>query len=127
MFCPFRSSPVLEQDTPKSLDNISPIVDNAIGSVTENMHTSSVASTKVRKTSGESSAGELSSIATSTPSSSPLVSAATSISSGQVGEDKRTLSPQMSDDTCELNSPDSAEFKSDEKVTGDNVGSSGDA
>ena len=125
--CTFRSSPVLDQETPKSLGDISPIVDNAIDSVIENMHSSSVASSKIRKTSGESSAGEVSSIATSTPSSSPLVSAATSISSGQVGEDKRTLSPQMSDDTCELNSPDSAEFKSDEKVTGDNVGNSGDA
>ena len=62
---------------------------------------------KMRKPSGESSTTEFSSIATSTPSSSPLVSAATSLSSTQAGGDDKGESPQCSED-CDVSSSDSS-------------------
>ena len=63
---------------------------------------------KIRKPSGESSTTEFSSNATSTPSSSPLVSAATSLSSTQAAGDDKGESPQGSED-CDLTSSDSSE------------------
>ena len=65
---------------------------------------------KIRKPSGESSTTEFSSIATSTPSSSPLVSAATSLSSTQAACDDKADSPQNSED-CDLSSSDSSGTK----------------
>ena len=62
---------------------------------------------KKRKPSGESSTTEFSSIATSTPSSSPLVSAATSLSSTQAVGDEKGESPQCSED-CDVSSSDSS-------------------
>ena len=84
-------------------------------------------STKMRKPSGESSTTELSSRATSTPSSSPLVSAATSISSGQTAEDyKGTPNSQLSEDNCDLSSSENLSTKYN--LTSEcEIGSSGDA
>ena len=67
---------------------------------------------KTRKPSGESTTTELSSIATSTPSSSPLVSAATSISSAQAAcDDKGGLNSPLSEDNIDLSSSESLDAK----------------
>ena len=69
-------------------------------------------SSKSRKPSGESTATELSSIATSTPSSSPLVSAATSISSAQAAfDDTGGLNSPLSEENIDLSSSESLDTK----------------
>ena len=68
---------------------------------------------KIRKPSGESSTTEFSSVARSTPSSSPLVSAATSLSSTQAVGDEKMESPQDSEE-CDMSSSDSSGTKIDQ-------------
>ena len=81
---------------------------------------------KTRKPSGESSTTELSSITTSTPSSSPLVSAPTSISSALAAcDEKGGANSPLSEENIDLSSCESLDTKNQASSEND-VENSGD-
>ena len=108
-FSYFRSIDVMDVCTEQaSSSDRSPVEEPQSMDERKHMESDNVGEpSKIRKPSGESSTTEFSSIATSTPSSSPLVSAATSLSSTQACGDDKEESPQCSED-CDVSSSDSS-------------------